>query len=268
MQYSTQTADSISTATGVSSTFMEAYNVMSNMSGMTKITDDAKNTFMYMVNDMTHEPMLLQTPDYVPAANVDNREYDAANTDRFTVDGKTLITKDILQMSHYHVNMAAMLKLGEWFDYLREEGVYDNTRIIIASDHGRTLWQTNDLVMDDGSSLRMDIESYYPTLMVKDFDSTGFNVSDEFMTNADVPILATKGLIESPVNPFTGKPLNDDEKYAHDQYVITSYNWDVGKNNGNTYEASDWACVKDDMRDKSNWTFYYNFVVLKDHKMN
>ena len=38
------------------------------------------------------------------------------------------------QVTHYQVNMAAFLKLGEWFDYLRENGVYDNTRIIIVSD--------------------------------------------------------------------------------------------------------------------------------------
>lgn len=40
--------------------------------------------------------------------------------------------------------MAAMLRLGEWFDYLREEGVYDNTRIILVSDHGYRLEQIEE----------------------------------------------------------------------------------------------------------------------------
>jgi arylsulfatase A-like enzyme len=40
---------------------------------------------------------------------------------------------------HYHSNMATMLRVGEWMDYLKEQGVYDNTRIIIVADHGRKL---------------------------------------------------------------------------------------------------------------------------------
>jgi phosphoesterase RecJ-like protein len=32
--------------------------------------------------------------------------------------------------------MAAALRLGEWFDWMKAEGVYDNTRIIIVADHG------------------------------------------------------------------------------------------------------------------------------------
>ena len=44
------------------------------------------------------------------------------------------------QLAHYHANAAALLRLGEWFDWMREQGVYDNTRIIIVSDHGRDLY--------------------------------------------------------------------------------------------------------------------------------
>lgn len=46
--------------------------------------------------------------------------------------------------------------------------------------------------------------------MVKDFGSTGFTVCDDLMTNADVPFLATNGIVNDPVNPFTGHPINMD----------------------------------------------------------
>ena len=49
-------------------------------------------------------------------------------------------------------------------------------------------------------------------LLVKDFGATGFTTSDTFMTNADVPTLAMAGLIENPVNPFTGNPINSSFK--------------------------------------------------------
>jgi hypothetical protein len=32
------------------------------------------------------------------------------------------------------------------------------------------------------------------------------------MTNADVPVLSMEGIIENPVNPFTGKAISNDEK--------------------------------------------------------
>ena len=85
--------------------------------------------------------MLFQTPAYTPSVEVDNREYDRLHADRFTADGRTMEVKEPLHMQHYHVNMAAMLQLAAWFDSLRENGVYDNTRIIIAADHGRNLKQ-------------------------------------------------------------------------------------------------------------------------------
>ena len=266
--YSTQTIETASTATGLLASFMESYNAISNMSGMTNITDDSTNTFMFMSNDMTHEPVLLQEPDYTPSMNVDNTEYDAANTDRFTVDGVTINMDTSRQMSHYHPNMAAMIKLGEWFDYLRENGVYDNTRIIIVADHGRDLGHFDELITDDGSDALRDVAYYHPMLMVKDFGSTGFTYSDEFMTNADVPTLAVEGIIDNPVNPFTGKPINSDEKTAHEQFVIMSHNWSTGSNAGNQFVPSMWASVKDNMWDKDNWTFYSGAHVLEEHAMN
>ena len=101
--------------------------------------------------------------------------------------------------------------------------------------------------------------------MVKDFGSTGFTTNDEFMTNADVPTLATSGVIESPVNPFTGNPINNHEKYAHDQFVIVSRDWNVNSNQGYTYKDAWWASVKDNMWERENWVFTEDRFILKDH---
>lgn len=264
--YTTQDCTNMSVGTGMNKDFMEAYNVLANLPHMTKVTGDGTNTFLFLSNEVTHDPTILQEPSYTPLPVVDNTEYDASHTDRFTVDGKTLKVEDELQMSHYHSNMAAMLQLGKWFDYLRANDVYDNTKIILVSDHGRYLAHLDELIMDDGSDEYKDVELYYPLLMVKDFNSTEFTTSDEFMTNGDVPTLATKDIIENPVNPFTGKPINSDEKTAHDQFIIMTGRWSVSTNNGNTYQSSYWASVKDDLWDKDNWTFYPKKTVLKEHE--
>lgn len=263
-----QTVDGMSKSQGVYSIFMESYEVLCNLNGMTRITDDSANTFTFFENDITHEPMMLLEPEYIPAQTVDNTKFDSENTWRFTVDGKTLSMTNSEQMIHYQSNMAALLKLGQWFDFLRENGVYDNTRIIIVADHGRHLYHFDELVFDDVKGDPEDVELYYPLLLVKDFDSTEFSVSDEFMTNADVPVLATDGLIENPINPFTGKKITDEEKYLHDQYIIINANISdafVDTNNGNTFLPARWARVRDDLWNRDNWEFYDEEIVLDEY---
>jgi len=114
----------------------------------------------------------------------------------------------------------------------------------------------------------MDMSLFYPLLMFKDFDSHGFETSDEFMTNADVPTLATHGLVENPVNPFTGKPVNSDEKTAHEQFISLSEDWAITENNGNTFSASRWASVRDNIWDEANWRFYEQELVLDRYEID
>ena len=250
------------TATGINWRFMSNYQILQNLPAITEITDDSVNTMLCMMNEITHAPMLLQTPDYIPAHTVNNQSYEAANGDRFTLDGETVLMETTDQMTHYHINMAALMQLGNWFDYLRENGVYDNTRIILVADHSWCLFSKDEMILDGDNKLK-DLELYYPMLMVKDFDSQEFITNSEFMTNADVPTLAVEGLIENPVNPFTGKPLNNAEKFAHDQYVLIT--WDNGDNTKNQFQPGNWASVSKDMRDPSNWTFLEEETVLTEH---
>ena len=172
------------------------------------------------------------------------------------------------QVIHYQSNMAAMIQLGKWFDYLRENGVYDNTRIIIVSDHGRNLGQLDDAIyhLIDGEDFYS--EYFRALLMVKDFNATGFTTSDEFMTNADTPTLALSGLVDNPVNPFTGKEINNSEKTAHDQYIFESHIWDVSENNGNTFRPGNWfALHPGDSWDESNWRLVeFNSVLPEEAK--
>lgn len=245
--------------------FLQTYYVLENMSGMTKIKNEQKNTFLYISNDTTHQPMLLQTPDYVPANDVDNSDYDAKNASNFDINGNKLDMSQEVQITHYHVNMATFIQLGKWFDYLRENNVYDNTRIIIAADHGRGLQQIDDLIMKDANGKNTDTAMFFPLFMVKDFNSTEFTTSTEFMTNADTPTLAFKDLIDNPVNPFTGKPINSDEKTAHKQYMIISDVWQTSINNGKVFLPANWCSVQDNIWDKNNWEFYDGTTVLKQH---
>ena len=246
-----QTMDGISKSYGYDSEFLKSYAVLMNLPNITTVNDSSENNFLLMTNDATHSPCLLQEPDYVPALNVDNTAYDTDMVTRYTIDGKTMEMAEDYQVTHYHVNMASFLKLGEWFDYLREQGVWDNTRIIIVADHGRALNQF-DITCEE---IQLDMEFYMPLLMVKDFDSSGFTVCEDFMTNGDTPTLAMEGIIEDPVNPFTNNPINSDAKNGP-QTVFFSNDFNPDDNIGNyTFSKGIWIALDGDPHDSDSWTY-------------
>ena len=245
-----QTLNGPSQATGFRDTFMQGYGVLKNMSVICDIQESDENTFLMMSNDTTHDPMMLKEPEYEPVAVVDNTAYDAAHTDRFTLDGRTMAMNDENQVIHYHSNMAAMIQLGNWFDWLRENDLYDNTRIIIVADHGFGLGQFDNLILGKGE--HDNIMHYNPLFMVKDFNAKGFTTDNQFMTNADTVTIAMEGLIENPMNPFTGNPINSDAKEGP-QDILYTY-WDTSVNNGNTFMPGQWLTLHDNIFDPDCWT--------------
>ena len=230
--------------------FANSFSVLESMPEIAGVTDEKKNTLLLLCNSSTHEPTLLEEPSYTISPMVDNRVYDREHTDRFTADGQTLHVESLRQMQHYQIDMAALLELGKWFDDLRAAGCYDNCRIILVSDHGAALNQVDSMIF--GQDWGSDAMMYNPLLMVKDFDSHGFKVSDSFMTNADTPVLAMRGLITDPINPFTGNPISDREKNNDELHVFASD--EVNISGGHTiYPKDRWYAVSEDVRDGDNW---------------
>ncbi len=244
----TQYVTSESVANGIWGDFADSYAALCALPEMTKVSDDAQDSFLMMNNGTPHNAILLQEPEYVPKMHVDNTLYDAEHADRFVFEGRTLRMNSSYQMKHYESNMCALIKIGEWLDDLRAWGVYDNTRIIFVADHGWPLEQFEDMLFGQKDPERTiynpeDIMAYNPLLLVKDFDSRGFRVDYRFMTNADTPSLALDGLVADPVNPFTGKPIVTDAKNAEEQHVFYTDAWGTESNNGNTFLPGSWYAL-------------------------
>jgi YidC/Oxa1 family membrane protein insertase len=191
--------------------------------------------FWLFTNQLTHEPAFFQAPGYVPRLKVTE-----------TGDGQ------FSQDSPYHANMAAFLLLGKWFTYLKDNNVYNNTRIIIVSDHG---WNVNaGLLSQVKLPEGQNIQNFNPLLMIKDFNAAGDIKTDyAFMTNADVPLLALDSLVQNPVNPFTHRPLGNEKS---GKIILTSSNelhpTDHGKY---TFKISGnaWLSIHDNIFDPANW---------------
>ena len=223
------------------------WSTLHELPALTRVTDSGDN-FLLFGNTTPHEPDLYRLPDYEPARFVDkNTSVGSART----VGGRTMTLGSAEQAKAYHANITSYLQLARWFDWMREQGVYDNTRIIIVADHGRKLWLFDDMNFDE----HLDLEMMNPLLMVKDFGAHGFTTDDRFMTNGDTPAIALEGIVDEPVNPYTGNPVSSEAKQGT-QVVAASSKWRLADQSGNRLDTSDrpWYSVHDDVRDKSNWT--------------
>ena len=120
---------------------------------------------------------LLQEPDYVPVRHVDNRSFHLEEEYELHLGEKSLNIFLPVQVEFYHVDMATFLVLGEWFEYLKQNDCYDNTRIIIVADHGADVGHFDSVLENN-----MDVEAFMPMLLMKDFSAHGYTESDERMT--------------------------------------------------------------------------------------
>lgn len=202
----------------------------------TEIIDSNTNQAVIVINNLNIYDGIFSMPDYYPSNHpliIENNQY----------------SKD----SVYHTSITSILLISKYLDFLKENNVYDNTRIIIVSDHGRLYKEPlqSNIIFNDYFSLA-DVNCL---LMVKDFNSDNqINIDYSFMTNADVPDMAIKGLVKNHVNPFTGNelPINKDSGFI----VTSSIKHDLEEHLTNSYniKPDEWFHVHDNIFDPANWS--------------
>ncbi|WP_407435461.1 YidC/Oxa1 family membrane protein insertase [Treponema sp.] len=226
------------------SEFFKELSLFSLLSDLTEVTDDDKNVYLSIYSMITHEAEMLQLPDYEIRQKVDNTGLKTA------ADGHIKMEKEI-QIENYHSHVATFIALGKWFDFMRENNVWDNTRIIIVADHGDGLGQFDYMLMKNP---QIDVQACNPLFMVKDFNSKDYTVDNTFMTNADTATLSCKDLIENPVNPFTDMKISSCEKYSHPQIIVTNTVTSTSKKNLFGLENNNMLTVHDDIFKEENWS--------------
>ncbi len=144
---------------------------------------------------------------------------------------------------------AALSAVGDWCEWLKQEGIYDNTKIIVVSDHGYIF----------GSPFLSSsvAEKMNPLLLVKDFESHGaLTVSDTFMTNADMPVIASSSLAAGSlgrvVNPFTGNELSSTPKEER-IFVIQGSSIAINHKRDSLVIDEIWELKNQNIFDSENW---------------
>ena len=184
--------------TGLPMRFINSYSVLDYLPELSRF-DSGKNTFNMMVNDSVHEPRILDIYSREKFESEIENDYEFPFKRKYTE-------------IHFYSQIGAFNKLCEWFEYLKENNAYNNTKIIIVSDHGRDVDDPFFSHFSDNEKERNKYSYYHPLLLVKDFNSNGeLKISNEFMTNADVPLFAVSHINDAR-NPFTGNLIIGDYK--------------------------------------------------------
>ena len=254
--------------------FISFYSVLDYLPELTDFDQDGKGSFVLLQSMATHASKIqLQAPDFVPSKKIT----DKGNFNPF-IDSKGA-----------SVNAGLFCRLAEWMEFLKQNGCYDNTRIIVVADHGIGAFNVEEPFFFGGDPNAFDdladkvspealpvlkaaaasikdgynLDHNHPLLMMKDFtdasgsgksDARQFTVDGSFMTNADTPSLAFEGIVQKPVNPWTGKEIvRRTENVA--QGVVAGGRYDPGKNGVYKFDLKGIKLydVYDDMADVSNW---------------
>ena len=225
-----------------SARFIDNYAVVDYLPELTKI-DEGKPALIVLDNEATHEPTLLQAP-----------EYDFRKKEALTNLGNSPLKNE----AAFSTSCGVFNRYGEFFDYLRENGVYDNTRIIIVSDHGSASSGAETGLPALGGELKINPQNFLASLLIKDFNAHG-EIKDDgtFMTNADTPYLAAKDLIENAEHPFTHRPLKVENK---SDYTILNnspaQSTRIRKEKTFSVKDDEWYTVKDSIFSAENWERY------------
>lgn len=221
---------------------------------LTNFSSD-KPTFMVLNNLLSHAPCFISYPDF---------NFDTKLKEKYK---KAIAESDEYSPSFLNVDIVALQLVADYLKYLKENNVFDNTRIIIVADHGRPvrllkydMFKNNFLMK---SKFKNDnILKYNPLLMVKDFNSNEpLKTKNDFMTNADLASIALKDIVKNPINPFTNNKISSDEK-SKGLYIISNNKWEFEfyKDVSIPFEKGDTLhFIQKDYFDFKNWQTFINY---------
>lgn len=178
-------------AQAVSGTFREWVHLQA----LTELsrTDALQSNLNYVHNLLPHEPYFLD-------------ESCRPQEEQFVVSNEEVHRRghiSLFSLQHSIAARCTLLAVANYLDFLRQSGVYDNTRIVIVSDHGieGPVEDRSTRAVAGGTTDAKFVASR-SLLLVKERDATGpLRISEEFTPNAEMPRIVCEE-IGGCVNPY------------------------------------------------------------------
>lgn len=230
------------------STTQKYYAVLDFLPEFSRIVEEGNDRFYYMSNDLPHEPHTINSSFEVEISG--KISYPRTVYNRFS--------KSLNALKHLYTDGAALRLVNEWLKWMKDSGVYDNTRIIIVSDHGRDVYNPFFKKQNIPGGRKKSHPAYYNNfLIVKDFNSRGELLTDDtFMSSADVPFVAMKGIVEG-INPYTGRKIaSPGNKFPFYTYDVQ---WRLEKQEKNKFKIHEGYRIEkeEDLNDPAKWKVIY-----------
>jgi hypothetical protein len=160
----------------------------------------------------------------------------------------------LFSLQHAVAARCALLGVADYMDFLKAAGVYDNTRVIVVSDHGIVgPVEDNSTRAVSGGTTQDAYLRMRPLLLVKPRDARGpLRVSETFTPNAEAPRIACEE-IGGCVNPYlANKPIA--ALGRDDPFYISLVPWQFNLQNPRTFVINEQlALVGKDPFDAANW---------------
>ncbi len=188
-------------------------------------TDSVVPTMNFISNILAHEPYYMGE-DCKP------------QRDRFVVSQAEVRRrghKSLFSLQHAIGARCVLLSVADYLDFLKAAGVYENTRIVIVSDHG-IVGQVEDH-SSRAVAGRTQANMYVRTrsvLLVKPRNAAGpLTISEEFMPNAAVPEIVCSE-ISGCVNPYLdNKPILTMGR--DDPFYVSRVPWQFNEQNPRSF---------------------------------
>lgn len=183
-------------------------------------TNSKKKTLKILWDESTHSPFYLNAQCRFEHQEILNNSHNFYSTE-----------------NHINTLRCTLERLGTWFDWMKEQGIYDSTKIVITSDHGafhtrKTDNQENQYYVIDahGKNIYMD-EKYinnrrtFAVLMVKDFNQRGnIKIDYQLMANTDASSIMASGIPEHDFPMLIKDPITWTEPEKNNRQLTVRSN--------------------------------------------
>ena len=208
-----------------------ALNNLSLLDGLSTTSSSRitkENTFKFFINELTHVPWSLNAqckPSTIGKGSGNEKERNKNGT--FS--------------AHLHVEYCALESVITFLNWLKDNGIYDNTMVILVSDHGRK--DSAQVFETWGKPYPIDLHSL---LMVKPFEQRGELVIDtqSLTANWDVPVMILNEIDLTNTYPWKDKKRTRDH---------VSGEWQRSRHPKNNYDIKVHYKIQGSMFDVSNW---------------
>lgn len=211
---------------------------------LTQVTDSGKH-FNVFWSILPHEPYFLGEDCQPRSTQLQLTREDIARRGHVS----------LYALQHAIAARCSLQLVATYFDWMKQVGAYDQTRIIVVSDHGVVgpVEDTSSRAVAGGTTSNLFVRSR-SLLLVKPRGSTNpLEVSEEFLPNAEVPRIACEE-IGTCTNPYLNdRPIKSE---AHEKpFVVSLVPWQFNRQKANAFVIlRELQLIGGDPYDAKGWT--------------